>query len=79
MSQLTLAMLQYPCKTTVQNRVGLKVNGFASSRGTGLQVRGARCLVFKFMDLFDKALLVHKPMVYLTLIKLILAAVRNRR
>jgi hypothetical protein len=58
MSPLTSAMLQYPCKTTVQNSVGPEVND--------LQVRGARCLVFKFMDLFDTALQVHGPMVYLT-------------
>jgi hypothetical protein len=33
MSPLTSAMLQYPCKTTVENWVGPKVNEFASSRG----------------------------------------------
>jgi hypothetical protein len=40
-------------------------------RWTGLQVRGARCLVFKFIDLFDTALQVHGPTVYLTLCKMI--------
>jgi hypothetical protein len=44
---------------TMQNRVG--------PGGTGLQVRGVGCLVFKFMDLFDTALQVHVPTVYLTL------------
>jgi hypothetical protein len=33
MSPLTSAMLQYPCKNTVQNRVGPEVNEFASSTG----------------------------------------------
>jgi hypothetical protein len=65
MSLVTSAMLQYPCKTTVENRVGPEVNGFASSR--------ARCLVFKFMDLFDIALQVHGPMAYLTLVVLLSA------
>ena len=35
---------------------------------TGSQVRGARCLVSKFMDLFDTTLQVQVPMVYFTLL-----------
>ena len=34
---------------------------------TGSQVRGARCPVSKFMDLFDTALQVHVPTVHFTL------------
>ena len=34
---------------------------------TGSQVRGARCLVSKFMDLFDTALQVQVPIVHFTL------------
>ena len=34
---------------------------------TGSQVRGARCSVSKFMDLFDTALAVHVPTVHFTL------------
>jgi hypothetical protein len=41
-----------------------------------LHVRGARCLVFKFMDLFDTALQVHGPMVYLTLVYIYEGGVR---
>ena len=37
---------------------------------TGSQVRGARCPVSKFMDLFDTALQVHVPTVHFTLISI---------
>ena len=37
---------------------------------TGSQVRGARCPVSKFMDLFDTALQVHVPTVHFTLLKM---------
>jgi hypothetical protein len=62
MSSLTSTTLQCPFKTamqTMQNRVGPGVNS--------LQVRGVGCLVFKFMNLFDTALQVNVPTVYLTL------------
>ena len=38
----------------------------------GSQVRGARCPVSKFMDLFDTALQVHVPTVHFTLIGMFL-------
>jgi hypothetical protein len=58
MSPLTSAMLTH---AKPQYKTGLDL------RWTGLQVWGVRCLVFKFMDLFDTTLQVHGPMVYLTL------------
>jgi hypothetical protein len=48
MSSLTSTSLQCTCKTSMQNWAGPGVNGS--------QVRGARCLVSKSIDLFDTAL-----------------------
>jgi hypothetical protein len=62
MSSLTSASLQCPCKTFMQ-----ALQNWAGPRVNGSQVRGARCLVSKSMDLFDTVLQVQVPTMHFTL------------